>query len=448
MTSAHARRAWIDDRPGQQVFRVRRDVFTDPQVFDLELQEIFGRSWIFVALDAQLPNAHDFITTRVGKASVLVTRHANGSAGAYYNVCPHKGAMLVRLEQGNRRVHNCAYHGWTFDSTGRNIYIKDHDSIVYPDSFEQESHDLKPLPRVEAYQGLIFAALTDDVPPLMEWLGEARLFIDLAMQQGPDGMEVVPGRIAYTYAGNWKLQMDNGMDGYHLTSTHGAFMDVMNRRSAGDGYTAARQFDWSKRLAQQTGNFSFPHGHSVHWMDQAEVEKRPIYPVIGEIRARVGPVKADWMLKGRSLTLFPNTQIADQTSLILRTFRPISVDLTEMRVFCIAPKGESPERRQWRLRQFEDFFNASGLATPDDTVIYEAVQSGCASDGGEYLQGYYRGMSEQTTEPNSRAQELGIRPDQNVQGVFKTSFETTLHAQYREWNRLMTPALARMEKAS
>jgi hypothetical protein len=107
----------------------------------------------------------------------------------------------------------------------------------------------------------------------------------------------VPGRISLTYHGNWKMQMDNGIDPYHLTSTHAGFMDVMGRRRDGEGNQAARQFDWQKRLSQQGGAFLFKNGHSAIWLNQAEVEKRPIYPAIEAIRARVGDTRADWMLK-------------------------------------------------------------------------------------------------------------------------------------------------------
>jgi len=62
----------------------------------------------------------------------------------------------------------------------------------------------------------------------------------------------------------------------------------------------------------------------------------------------------------------------------LRTFRPLAADRTEMKSWCLAPIGEAPELRAWRLRQFEDFFNPGGLATPDDTVTYEGCQSGSA----------------------------------------------------------------------
>jgi len=432
----------IDDRPEEGIFRVRRDVFSDPELFELEMKHVFGKTWVFLGLESQIRKPNDFLSTWIGTTPVLVMRDAKSRIGAFVNVCPHKGAVVAQSESGSTKYHVCPYHGWAFDCAGKNINIKDESSGAYPSAFQQESHDLKPVARVGVFEGLVFGSLSEDVPSLDDFLGDLRPYIELAMQQGAQGMEVIPGRAAYTFRGNWKLQMDNGLDAYHLTSTHSSFMDVLAKRRSGDGYSAARQFDWDKRLSQEMGVMAFKHGHAANWMNQAEVEKRPIFPVIDEVRARLGNTKADWMLKGRSLTVFPNMQIADQTSLNLRTFRPISVNLTEMRVYCLAPIGEAPNRREWRLRQFEDFFNACGLATPDDTVTYEMVQRGCSADNKTYLQGYYRGLG--TLQPGASSDslgEVGVFPAYSQHGAFDCSFETALHAHYREWRRLMEQGL-------
>jgi hypothetical protein len=142
------------------------------------------------------------------------------------------------------------------------------------------------------------------------------------------------------------------------------------------------------------------------------------------------------MLKLRNIVVFPNMQIADSTSLLLRTFRPLAVNKTEMRVYCMAPVGEPPAQRAWRLRQFEDFFNVSGLATPDDTSVYEDSQAGFAAPI-SWLQGYQRGMA--ATEPGASAlaREIGINPVASLEGPYMIQTETCFHAPYREWARLM-----------
>jgi phenylpropionate dioxygenase-like ring-hydroxylating dioxygenase large terminal subunit len=435
-------RFYVDDRPDAGIFRVHRDVFSDPQLFELELKHIFERTWNFLTIESQLPRPHDFVTAWIGRTPVLVTRTADERLAGLVNVCRHKGMTLCRSAQGNAKHHVCAYHGWIYDSSGRNLEVKDRKTAGYAPAFDAESHDLLPLARLDSYKGLIFGSLSPEVPPLADFLGELRFFLDLAMEQGPRGMEFVPGRAVYTYSGNWKLQMDNGLDSYHLTSTHKSFMDVQARRRDGAGNQEARGFDWQKRFAQDAGMFNFAHGHSVIWAKQPEVEKRPIYPSIDEIRARVGAQGAEWMLHLRNLLVFPCMQIADATSLLVRTFRPLAVDRTEMRVHCLAPIGEAPEQRAWRLRQFEDFFNPGGLATPDDAMVYEDAQRGYSAQPLDYLQGWARGIA--LTEPgaNDTARAIGVRPTESLQGKYDIEAETCFHAPYREWLRLMEAGLA------
>ncbi|MCL4745421.1 MAG: Rieske 2Fe-2S domain-containing protein [Burkholderiaceae bacterium] len=438
--ASEALQACVDDRPQDGVFRIHSAVYTDPALFELEHRHIFAKTWALLGHVSQLPAAHDFLSTQIGNREVLVTRNGNGEINAFLNSCRHKGALLTRTKAGNCKFHVCPYHGWAYDSTGSNIDVKDRAAGCYTQAFAGENRDLIALPRVGIYKGLIFGSLDPRVPSLDEFLGETRVFLDLAMDQGESGMEIVPGRVAFRYRGNWKLQLENGTDFYHLTSTHAGFMDIMGKRRQGEGNQEARQFDWSKRLKQQGGTFQFAFGHAAVWLDQAEPEKRPIHPSIDAIARRVGDLRAEWMLKVRGISVFPNMQIADGASLTLRVFRPLAVDLTEVRYYCLAPVDEAPHLRTWRLRQFEDFFNVSGMATPDDAVLYEDCQKGFKTQD-SWLQGCSRGMTAHRQGGNQHSEQLGFMPLGSVQGEFDMQNETTLHPAYREWMRLLTAGL-------
>jgi phenylpropionate dioxygenase-like ring-hydroxylating dioxygenase large terminal subunit len=435
-------RLYVDDRPEDQVFRVHRDVYSDPHLFELEMKYIFERTWVFLCAESQLRNAHDFVTTHIGRTPVLVTRDGKGVLHGTVNACRHKGATVCRTEQGNARYHVCPYHGWAYDSAGRNVDVKDRQAGCYAEAFDAESHDLVAIARLESYKGLVFGSLSADAPALMDFLGDMRVFIDLVMDQGPRGMELLPGRSAYMYRGNWKLQMENGSDPYHISSTHAVLFDIQKRRRAGQGNTAAQQNDFNRVMSVGAGMLLFSHGHAVLWADQPDPQKRAIFPAMHEIRARVGDTRADWMLKLRNAHFFPNMQISEVNALMLRTFRPVSVDLTEMRSWCIGLVGEPPETRALRLRQFEDFFNPSGLATPDDTVIYEDCQSGFHSHSLRWLQGCARGIPALVEGPDAAAQALGIRPAYSAPDPTRMNTEVAFHANYREWARLMEAGVA------
>ena len=433
---------YVDDRPAEGVFRVHRDVYSDPELFELEQKFIFERSWNFLGLESQLPKANDFITAWIGRTPVLVTRDAQGRLGAFVNVCRHKGAMLCAAEEGNAKYHVCPYHGWAYDASGKNIDIKDRKTGCYTPGFDAESHDLVPLARAASCRGFVFGSLSSEVPPLEEFLGDMRFFMDLVADQGPKGMEFIPGRSVYTYRGNWKLQLDNGLDPYHLTTTHLSYMDLQARRREGEGHLEARQYDWAKRANAEGGTFALRYGHAATWLNQPEPEKRPIYPALAEIRSRIGELRAEWMLKARNTHIFPNMQIADAITLMLRTFRPVAADRTEMKSYCLAPIGEAPELRAWRLRQFEDFFNPGGMATPDDTVTYEGCQSGFGAQPISFLQGYARGIAALEKSEDPVARSIGIHPAASVKGKFDMFSEIGFHAPYREWARLIQAGVA------
>ena len=139
---------YIDDRPEQGAFRVNRDVFADPELFELEQKYIFERTWAFLAFESQLAKPHDFVATYIGRVPVMVARDGEGELGAFLNVCRHKGTVLCRTESGNRKYHVCNYHGWAYDSGGKNVDIKDRKSGCYAPGFDAESHDLVPLAKI------------------------------------------------------------------------------------------------------------------------------------------------------------------------------------------------------------------------------------------------------------------------------------------------------------
>jgi benzoate/toluate 1,2-dioxygenase subunit alpha len=189
----------------------------------------------------------------------------------------------------------------------------------------------------------------------------------MIVDQSPEGLEVLRGSSTYTFDGNWKLQAENGADGYHVSSVHWNYAATTNQRkqaAAGDSIKAMDAGSWAK---QGGGFYSFEHGHMLLWTKWANPEDRPAYPIRDQLAAQFGQARADWMIgHSRNLCLYPNVYLMDQFSSQIRVLRPISVDKTEVTIYCIAPKGEAPEARARRIRQYEDFFNATGMATPDD----------------------------------------------------------------------------------
>jgi benzoate/toluate 1,2-dioxygenase alpha subunit len=429
---------YVQDLVDQGEFRVHRDVFRDPDIFALEMANIFEASWVFVGLESQVAKPNDFLTTWVGRQPVIISRDAAGDLQCHFNTCPHRGATVCRTRTGNAKSHVCPYHGWVFDSAGRNVGIKNRPQGEYAAPFDAMSHDLAEVPRFEGYRGFLFASLNPEVGSVEEHLGDAKVFLDLIADQGEEGVELLPGACAYTYRANWKLQLENCLDIYHLTSTHPSFMRIVERRKKGDSRHSLDTADFQLLDGATGGSFTFPHGHAVIWHGNPAPQVRPLYSNIEAVAQRVGPVRANWMLGVRNLSIFPNVQFAENISLQMRVIRPLAPDLTEMQIYCMAPRGESAEARTIRIRQYEDFFNSTGLATPDDLKVYEQCQDGYRAWSVSDLQGYHRGMTKVREGPDEYADQLGISPATSVTGKFEIQDETVFHAGYREWLRLMS----------
>ncbi|HCO42851.1 MAG TPA: benzoate 1,2-dioxygenase large subunit, partial [Gammaproteobacteria bacterium] len=94
--------AYLDERPNEGVIRVDRSIFTDPDIFELEMERIWERSWLYICHESQVPKAGDFLTTYMGRQPVIVMRGASGQVNVFINACSHRGSQLIHEERGNK----------------------------------------------------------------------------------------------------------------------------------------------------------------------------------------------------------------------------------------------------------------------------------------------------------------------------------------------------------
>ena len=431
----------LDDRSDSGIFRVDRRAFTDRPLFQLEMSRIFEATWIFIGLESEVEHPHDYVTRQIGRRPVILMRDKGGRLGCFLNSCRHRGTLLCPLGKGNQKFHTCPYHGWVYDSGGRNVGITGQGDGQYPASFAAQDHSLVPIAKLDSYRGFIFASLSPQVPPLREHLGDAARMLDLVADQAPHGLEYVPGPISYTFDGNWKLQFENGLDAYHFPSTHAAFVNILRQRGATEPRQATAQKEALGAVA--AGTLNFIHGHSASWsigVPGQGPERRPLTrdpQLFATVRRNIGEARLDWMLRQRNLNIFPNLQVIDIQSLQVRTWQPLAVDKTRMTSHCLAPKGESAEARAFRIRQYEEFFNAGGLATSDDNIMYELNQAGLAAVGAQG-DAYARGLAATSADPEYFAA-LGLEHAACTHSSAGLAFgdESAIRNGYREWRRLM-----------
>ena len=434
--------ALIDDRPQDGAFRVHADVFRRQDIFELEMKHIFEGGWVFVGFEFQIPNPHDFLTTRIGRQPVIVSRDANGQIHGLINSCRHRGAVVCEAVSGNRKTHVCPYHAWAYDSSGRNITVPNEGEAAYTAEFARHDHSLRRVGRIESYRGFIFASLNPNVVPLAEHLGDTRVFFDLTVDQSPDGLELVPGTVTYTFDGNWKMQIENSADAYHFVPTHVSYLQILGKRkpSKPDDTRVSFRRTYLERDLER-GSFTFPYGHNALWGANENPELRAIYVDRDKVEARVGAERFKWMLYTRNLLVFPNFQLLETSGLQVRINRPLAPNKTEITTYCVAPKGESKIARVRRLRQYEEFYNPSGLATPDDMAIFDACQTGQSSEWVDWHQGYLRGIGQMTRGANAAAKKLGVETETSVATTAAMGDETIFHSQYRAWRAMLKSAL-------
>lgn len=420
-------------------YRLHRSAFTDEALFELEMKHIFEGNWIYLAHESQIPHNNDYYTTHIGRQPVVIARNRQGQLNAFINACSHRGATLCRHKRGNKATYTCPFHGWTFNNSGKLLKVKDPEGAGYPDCFNKEgSHDLKKVARFESYRGFLFGSLNDDVLPLTEFLGEAARIIDMIVDQSTDGLEVLRGSSTYTFEGNWKLQAENGADGYHVSAVHWNYAATTNQRKAANAGDNIRAMDAGKWGQQGGGFYAFKHGHLLLWTKWANPEDRPNFSRRAEYAARSGEATADWMIQhSRNLCLYPNVYLMDQFGSQIRLLRPISVNKTEVTIYCIAPRGESDEARARRIRQYEDFFNVSGMATPDDLEEFRACQEGYAGRALEWND-MSRGARHWIEGADDAARAIGLKP---VMSGVKTEDEGLYTVQHRYWLDEMKKAL-------
>ncbi|MDR2678591.1 MAG: anthranilate 1,2-dioxygenase large subunit [Zoogloeaceae bacterium] len=440
----------LDFRPEDKVYRVAREIFTDKALFDLEMELIFERQWIYACHESELPGKHDYVTVQIGRQPLIITRDGDGTLNALVNACEHRGTTLTRVRKGNQAVFSCPFHAWCYRSNGDLVKVKADNE--YGGCFDKKTKGLKHA-KIESYKGFVFVKLNPvDDESLVDYLGDAARFLDMMVEQSETGeLEVLPGISTYSFDGNWKLQDENGLDGYHVSTVHFNYVATVNQRqeiNASKAIEAKAILDYNKLGAgdNQTddGWFSFRNGHSVLFSDMPNAaDVRPGYGRIMERLNRThAPERARWTMHYlRNLNLYPSLFLMDQISSQIRIVRPVAWNKTEIVSMCLGVKGETAADRESRIRQFEDFFNVSGMGTPDDLVEFREAQRGFEArlePWNDISRGCDRWASGET--PNSRI--LGIAP---VLTGTEITQEGLYVNQHQAWQKLMLDGIAQKE---
>jgi len=197
-----------------------RTLSDDPELYKLEMEKIFAKTWVFLAHETEIPNPGDFVQRNMGSDSVLVTRDRSGEIHVLLNVCPHRGMKVSTLDAGNTQAHLCIYHGWAFKPNGDFIGAPAEKECMHGKIRTKAELGLQKA-RVAVYGGLIFATWNIDGPSFDEFLGDAKWYYDMLWCRTTKGMEVLGPPQRFMIRANWKTACEQGAsDGFHAVTLH------------------------------------------------------------------------------------------------------------------------------------------------------------------------------------------------------------------------------------
>jgi Rieske 2Fe-2S family protein len=184
--------------------------YTDPAIYELELDRIISRNWVLAGHVSELAEPGDYKVLEVARESAIIVRGKDGSIRAFANVCRHRGSLVCLEKSGNTRKFACPYHGWTYDTDGKLIAARS-----MPDDFDRSGYSLRPVSYGEIH-GLMFVCFCDD-PPSLD--GAVRdLEEPMALFDFPN-LKIAANR-TYDIPANWKLCVENYQECYHCATAH------------------------------------------------------------------------------------------------------------------------------------------------------------------------------------------------------------------------------------
>lgn len=217
MNSVAEPRAW----PAEGLTRVPYWVYQDEDIYAREQERIFrGPVWNFLCLEVELPAPNTFRTSDIGDMPVVVTRDAEGRLHAFENRCAHRGALLCLKRSGEAKEIACIYHNWTYDLTGKLQGVAFRRGIAGKGGMPADAKPECNAPRqvrLEVYHGVVFGTLSDETPPVEEYLGaEVAQKFKRVMNRPVKPL----GGYTQVLNSNWKLYMENVKDSYHASLLH------------------------------------------------------------------------------------------------------------------------------------------------------------------------------------------------------------------------------------
>jgi phenylpropionate dioxygenase-like ring-hydroxylating dioxygenase large terminal subunit len=433
--------AWRPDelRALVEPSRVHRALYTDPGIFELELDRIFGHAWLYAAHESEIKAPGDFVRTKLGRWDAIVVRGDDGAFHVLHNRCAHRGARFCVTERGNARSFICPYHGWSYRRDGRLQGVPHRRSYLDSFSLDDPAHHLAAAAEVETYRGFVFAKLVPSTVPLRAHLGPMTDAIDNLIDRAPDGeIEICTTPLRVAYRGNWKLHHENASDVFHPSFVHASSVAAAARSQAGssriDGDQTREQLlgnAWTRREWEGVELVGLPGGHAYmggfykSGLLAPNVAGDPVRERYRDaLAARHGPERTAQILgldRFNNL-IFPNVNLNAQYHQ-LRVVHPLAVDRTLVTAYCFRLKGAPEEIYHRAVRYLTNLSSPASMISSDDFEIFERCQAGLGDPDTDWID-IARGLGKDRAGPGG--------------GHVGVATELPIRTQFEAWLALMT----------
>ena len=350
------------------------EIYTDPDLYQQELAQVFGRTWLFLAHESQIPKKGSFVQTYMGEDPVLVVRQADGSVNAFLNQCRHRGMRLCRSDRGVAKAFTCSYHGWAYNIAGDLVNVPQLER-GYRNDIDLSEWGTTRVPRIANYKGLIFGTWSGDAPEFADYLGEMAYFIDGIVDRYPGGIEFVGGVNKWVIKCNWKFAAEQfASDMYHVNVSHASAAIAMfedpemqnlgivpngldGRQSTLNGHGSGAMYPPAFLAFETPGS---------PYTDYLVENREQIIAAIGEERAIRTTLSHN--------TIFPNFSWLEGRN-TMRVWHPRGPGEMEVWSWSFVPAGASPDAKRASKRASEFTFSPAGVLESDDGENWPEIQN-------------------------------------------------------------------------
>ena len=240
-SAAVSERRLVDIDPGHGRFRIHRDAYRNPEVFEREKELIFSKCWLYLGHDTEVRNKGDFVSRTIGGRDIIFMRARSGTVAAFFNSCTHRGTTVCREPRGNTKSLACPYHGWVFNTEGKLVSMNT-DTGFAKEINADGSLDLRKVPASRGVPRVLFRQLQPRAISLGSTSRARRRFLDSMCDQSEAGLTVLPGEHSYSINANFKYLCENSYDGYHLLPVHVSYLEFLDDRLKASGCRQRGQF--------------------------------------------------------------------------------------------------------------------------------------------------------------------------------------------------------------